>query len=56
MKDKVKNVCKDLLSDKIFSNILTTLENVVVVRENGFEKVIMSDSRLNVRTPITKIV
>ena len=51
MEDKVKDVSEDLLSDKMFSNVLTTLESEDAVKDKGFVRVIISDSRLTVRTP-----
>jgi len=50
MKDKVKNICEDLLSDKMFKNALIMLESEVAMKDKGFVRVIIPDSRLTVRT------
>ena len=54
MKDTMKNVREDFLSDAMSRNELTTSESDINVKPKASVKVIISDSRLTVRTPHSK--
>ena len=55
MDDKVKNVREDFLLDEMLRNELTTLESDVNVKTKASVKVVISDSRVTVRTPQSSI-
>ena len=55
IKDKVENVREDFLSEEMFINELTTLESEESGKPKASVKVIVSDSRLTVRTPHSSI-